>query len=58
MKSLKMLIPYLFAALLLVAVNAAASVIANVAIPVSGTVFNPCNGETITWCWWLPCQRA
>jgi hypothetical protein len=49
MKSLKMLLPYLFAALLLVAVNAAASVIVNVDIPVSGAVFNPCNGETVTF---------
>jgi len=44
-----MLVPYLFAALLLVAVNASASVIVNVHIPVSGAVFNPCNGETVTF---------
>jgi len=49
MKSVKMLVPYLFAALLLVAVNAAASVITNVHIPLSGTAFNPCNGETVTF---------
>ena len=49
MRILKMLVPYLFAALLLVAVNASASVIVNVHIPVSGAVFNPCNGETVTF---------
>jgi hypothetical protein len=48
MKIVKMLVPYLFAALLLVAVNAAASVIVNVDIPISGAVINPCNGETVT----------
>jgi|SRR6516164_3546133 len=49
MKSLRMLVPYLFAALLLVAVNAAASVIVNVDVPISGAVINPCNGETVTF---------
>src|SRR5215470_18832576 len=49
MKSVKMLVPYLFATLLLVAVNAAASVTQNVQIPISGAVFNPCNGETVTF---------
>ena len=49
MKSVKLLVPYLFAALLSVAVNASASVIVNVHIPVSGAVFNPCNGETVTF---------
>jgi hypothetical protein len=49
MKSLKMLVPCLFAALLLVAVNAAASVVLNVDIPLSGAVINPCNGETVTF---------
>jgi len=44
-----MLVPYLFAALLLVAVNAAASVTVNLDIPISGTAFNPCNGETVTF---------
>jgi hypothetical protein len=44
-----MLVPYLFAALLLVAVNAAASVIVNVDVPISGAVINPCNGETVTF---------
>ena len=49
MKSPKMLVPYLFALVLLVAVNAAASVTVNVHIPISGAVFNPCNGETVTF---------
>jgi len=48
MKSVKMLV-YLLAPLLLVAVNAAAAVIVNVKIPISGAVFNPCNGETVTF---------
>jgi|SRR5215469_17277931 len=48
MKSLKMLAPYLFALLLLVAVNAAASVV-NVSIPISGALISPCNGATITY---------
>ena len=48
MKSVKMLV-YLFAPLLLFAVNAAATVIVNVKIPISGAVFNPCNGETVTF---------
>jgi hypothetical protein len=49
MKSVKMLVAYLFATLLLVAVNSAASVTVNVRIPISGAVFNPCNGETVTF---------
>jgi len=49
MKSVKMLVPYLFATLLLVTVNAAASVTVNVQFPISGAVFNPCNGETVTF---------
>ena len=49
MKSVKMLVPYLFAVLLLFAVNAAASVFLNFDMPVSGTVLNPCNGETVTF---------
>jgi hypothetical protein len=49
MKSMKMLVPYLFALMLLVAVNAAALVVLNIDIPVSGAVFNPCNGETVTF---------
>src|SRR5215470_15254667 len=49
MKSVRMLVRYLFAALLLLAINAAAAKIVNVNIPISGTVFNPCNGETITF---------
>ena len=49
MKSLKMLVPYLFALVLLVAVNAAASVVVNIHIPLSGAVFNPCNAETVTF---------
>jgi len=49
MKSRKMLVLYLLAALVLVTVNAAARVIVNVDIPVSGAVFNPCNGETVTF---------
>ena len=46
---LKMFVPYLFALVLLVAVNAAALVVVNTDIPVSGAVFNPCNGETVTF---------
>jgi hypothetical protein len=46
---MKMLVPYLFALMLLVAVNAAALVVLNIDIPVSGAVFNPCNGETVTF---------
>jgi hypothetical protein len=49
MKSMKMVVPYLFALMLLVAVNAAALVVLNIDIPVSGAVFNPCNGETVTF---------
>src|SRR5215470_3093174 len=49
MKSLKMFASYLFAFLLLGALNAAASVVINVDIPISGAVFNPCNGETVTF---------
>jgi hypothetical protein len=37
------------AALLLIAVDATAGVVVNVDIPISGTVFNPCNGETVTF---------
>ena len=37
------------AALLLIPVNVMAEVVINVDIPVSGTVFNPCNGETVTF---------
>ena len=37
------------AALLLIAVDATAAVVVNVDIPISGTVFNPCNGETVTF---------
>ena len=44
-----MLVPYLFATMLLVSVNAAAAVTVNVHIPISGAVFNPCNGETVTF---------
>ena len=49
MKSLKMFALPLFAFLLLAALNAAASVVLNVDIPINGTVFNPCNGETVTF---------
>lgn len=49
MKSVKRLVPYLFAFLLIVTVNAVARVIVNIDIPVSGAVFNPCNGETVTF---------
>lgn len=37
------------AALLLTAVKALAEVVTNVRIPVNGAVFNPCNGETVTF---------
>jgi hypothetical protein len=37
------------AALLLIAVNAMAEIVTNVDIPLSGAVFNPCNGETVTF---------
>ena len=36
-------------ALLIFAVKAMAAVTTNVDIPISGTVFNPCNGETVTF---------
>ena len=39
----------MIAALLLIAVTVMAAIIINVDIPVSGTVFNPCNGETLTF---------
>lgn len=39
----------MMAALLLTAVKAMAEVVTNVHIPVSGAVFNPCNGETVTF---------
>jgi hypothetical protein len=48
MKSMKMLVPYLLAFLLLVAVNAMAGA-SNQDIPISGQVTNPCNGETVTF---------
>lgn len=34
---------------LLITINASAAVITNIDIPISGTVFNPCNGETVTF---------
>src|ERR1700740_3457850 len=37
------------AALLLLPLTAMARAVANVHIPVSGVVFNPCNGETVTF---------
>lgn len=37
-----------FAALLLIAANAMASVVTNVDIPINEAVINPCNGETVT----------
>jgi hypothetical protein len=37
------------AALLLIPLTAMARAVANVRIPVSGVVFNPCNGETVTF---------
>lgn len=37
------------AALLLIPLTATAAVVLNVHIPVSGAVFNPCNGETVTF---------
>jgi len=49
MKSLKILAMSLFVLLQLGAVNAAARVVLNVDIPINGTVFNPCNGETVTF---------
>lgn len=49
MKSLKMFAAYLFTFLLLGALNGAASVVFNVHIPINGAVFNPCNGETVTF---------
>ena len=36
-------------ALLIIAVKAMAAVTANFDIPLSGAVFNPCNGETVTF---------
>jgi len=35
--------------LLIIAVNAMAAVTTNIEIPISGAVFNPCNGETATF---------
>jgi hypothetical protein len=35
--------------MLFITTNANAAVIANIDIPVNGTVFNPCNGETVTF---------
>ena len=40
---------WLMTALLLIAVIASGAVVVNVDIPVSGAVFNPCNGETVTF---------
>ncbi len=37
------------ATLLVIAVKAMAAVVTNVDIPVSGTVFNPCNGENVSF---------
>ena len=37
------------AALLLIAVTVMAAIIINLDIPISGAVFNPCNGETLTF---------
>jgi hypothetical protein len=39
----------LLLAILLVTINASAAVVYNIEIPISGTVFNPCNGETVTF---------
>jgi hypothetical protein len=36
-------------ALLIIAVKAMAAVTTNIDIPLSGAVFNPCNGETVTF---------
>lgn len=38
-----------FTALLLITVSAMARVAVNAHIPVNGAVFNPCNGETVTF---------
>jgi len=37
------------AGLLVIAVKSMAAVVTNVHIPISGTVVNPCNGETVTF---------
>lgn len=38
-----------FAALLLIAANAIASIATNVDIPISGAIISPCNQETVTF---------
>ena len=48
-KSMAFLSSLAIAALLIFAVKAMAVVTTNVDIPVSGTVFNPCNGENVTF---------
>ena len=35
--------------MLLITINSSAAVLTNIDIPVSGAVFNPCNGETVTF---------
>jgi len=42
-------VSWLMTALLLIPVNALPAPVFNVDIPVSGAVFNPCNGETVTF---------
>jgi len=42
-------VSWLMTALLLIPVNALPAPVLNVDIPVSGAVFNPCNGETVTF---------
>lgn len=45
-----MVVPWFaMTALLLIPLTAVAAIVANVHIPVSGAVFNPCNGETVTF---------
>jgi hypothetical protein len=48
-KSIVLVSSLAITALLIIAVKAMAAVTTNIDIPISGAVFNPCNGETVTF---------
>jgi hypothetical protein len=48
-KSIVLVSSLAIAALLMIPVKAMAAVLTNIDIPISGAVFNPCNGETVTF---------
>ena len=48
-KSIVLVSSLAITALLMIAVKAMAAVTTNIDIPINGAVFNPCNGETVTF---------